>query len=308
MDETPEELVDQMAEQLEALLPVVGGVYSLEDAAADCGLADLWPGGLGQRETVRVLLHGALARGGKVLVDVVSVITRFGCRRLRREGRRTDSGALGLVEVLLRMIGNRRFGGELRSEALTMENWGQHEFGPGVLEGGELDLLPLRRRFERLGGMTERARRGAAFERLLVVLLDVFGLEPRGDLRREGEQVDATFALEGHIWLVEAKWTEEPAEPIALRDFAGKLAARPGRVLGVFVSVAGFTAGAIGCAKESRPGMLLLDDAHVRRVLDGTERLDDLLRRLHRRLVEKGESYEPEVERERLPRRIEGIA
>jgi hypothetical protein len=138
-------------------LPVAGGVYSFEDAAADCGLADLWPGDLGQRETAQVLLHGALARGGEALVDAVSVITRFGCRRLHRGGRPTDAG---------------------------------------------------------------------------------------------------------------------------------------GAVLGVFVSVAGFTDGAIGCAKESRPGMLLLDAAHVRRILDGTEQLDDMLRRLHRRLVEKKDPYE----------------
>src|SRR2546428_53609 len=136
-----------MAKCLQAFLPVAGGMYSLEDAASDCGLADLWPGD-GQRETVRVLLRGALARGGDVLFDV-------------------------------------------------------------------------------------------------------FRLDPRADLRREGEQLDATFELDGHVWLVEAKWTEEQADPSALRDFAAKLAARPGRVLGVFVSVAGFTDGAIGCAKES---------------------------------------------------------
>src|SRR5882762_1861951 len=138
MDETPEELVDEAAKQLEALLPLVGEIYSLEDAAADCGLADLWPGDLGQGETVRVLLRGALARGDKPLVDLVNTIVRFGSRRLRREGRRTDSGAFGLLEVDLRMIGNRRFGAELHSDALTTENWGQYEFGPESLDGGEL--------------------------------------------------------------------------------------------------------------------------------------------------------------------------
>jgi len=298
MDEKPEELVDEAAERLEALLPLVGGIYSLEDAAADCGLAELWPGDLGPRETVRVLLRGALARGAKPLVDLVNTIVRFGSRRLRGEGRQTESGALGLVEVDLRMIGNRRFGAELRSEALTMENWGQYQFGPEVLDGAELDLLPLRRRFERLEGMTDGVKRGFAFQRLLVVLLDVFGLNPHGDVRRIGEQIDATFKLDGQVWLVEARWTGEPAEPKELRDFGGKLAARPGRVLGVFVSVAGFTSGAVACPKENRAvGMLLLDAGHLRRVLDRTERFDHMLRRLHRHLIETGESYEPEVER-----------
>src|SRR6266850_6313913 len=204
MDEKPEELVDEAAERLEALLPLVGGIYSLEDAAADCGLAELWPGDLGPRETVRVLLRGALARGAKPLVDLVNTIVRFGSRRLRGEGRQTESGALGLVEVDLRMIGNRRFGAELRSEALTMENWGQYQFGPEVLDGAELDLLPLRRRFERLEGLTDGVKRGFAFQRLLVVLLDVFGLNPHGDVRRIGEQIDATFKLDGQVWLVEA--------------------------------------------------------------------------------------------------------
>ena len=40
---------------------------------------------------------------------------------------------------------------------------------------------------------------------------------------------------------------------------------------------------------------LLLDAGHLRRVLDGTERLDDMLRRLHGHLIETGESYEPEL-------------
>jgi hypothetical protein len=268
-------------------------VYSLQDAASDCGLADIWPNDLEEPETLRLLLRATLTRGGKALVDLVSVIVRFGCRRLRREGRRPNSeGALGLVEVLLRMIGNRRFGEELRSDAVTMENWGQFELGPGVLDASELDLAPLRRRFERLAEMVDRPRRGAAFERLLVALFDVFGLEPRARLRRPGEELDATLILEGHVWLVEAKWTEEPTDPSALRDFASKLRDRPGQVLGLFVSLSGFTDGAVRAARGSRPGMILLDGGHIRRVLAGDERLDAMLRRLHRRLVETGEPYE----------------
>jgi len=108
--------------------------------------------------------------------------------------------------------------------------------------------------------------------------------------------------LDQQVWLVEARWTGEPADPKEVRDFGGKLATRPGRILGLFVSVAGFTPGAVAYPKENRAvGMLLLDAGHLRRVLDGTERLDHLLRRLHRHLIETGESYEPDVERERLP-------
>jgi len=47
MDETPEELVDEAAKQLEALLPLVGEIYSLRTRRRTAP-RDLWPGDLGR--------------------------------------------------------------------------------------------------------------------------------------------------------------------------------------------------------------------------------------------------------------------
>src|SRR5712692_3643063 len=113
-------------------------------------------------ETLRLLLHAALRRGGKTLENLVDVVVRFGARRLRHQSDRVPVEEFALIEVHLRMIGNQRFGRALRSEAVLMENWGQHELGSGVLDAGELDLRPLLRRFGGLSGMADRQKLGLA--------------------------------------------------------------------------------------------------------------------------------------------------
>src|SRR5256885_7287768 len=86
---TPGYLVDDIANQLATLLPKEDGIYSLADAAGDCGLGDLWPTAsqVDQEKAVRAIVGAAYNRGAHVFVGVVSAIIRFGSRRLRRAGR-----------------------------------------------------------------------------------------------------------------------------------------------------------------------------------------------------------------------------
>jgi hypothetical protein len=57
-------------------------------------------------------------------------------------------------------------------------------------------------------------KRGFAFELFLDRMFSVAGLSPRKSFRLIGEQIDGSFELNGSIYLVEAKWQEDPMAPV----------------------------------------------------------------------------------------------
>src|SRR4051794_10112626 len=85
MDQTPEQLLGDIAAHLAKALPMQGGIYSLADATSDCGLVDCWSSAsvLDHESAVRTVLRAAYGRSPQLLVDLVSVIVRFGSRRFR---------------------------------------------------------------------------------------------------------------------------------------------------------------------------------------------------------------------------------
>src|SRR4051812_2980719 len=73
-----------------------------------------------------------------------------------------------------------------------------------------IDLIPLRKMFDRLRGMEDRQAAGLELERLLWRLFDLYELEPGAGFRVVGQQIDGSFKLNGFVYLVEAKWTRDP--------------------------------------------------------------------------------------------------
>ena len=65
--------------------------------------------------------------------------------------------------------------------------------------------------------------RGFAFEKFLTRLFNGFGFEARGSFRLVGEQIDGSFVLNGHTYLVEAKWQNALTPAADLHVFQGKI-------------------------------------------------------------------------------------
>jgi hypothetical protein len=67
-------------------------------------------------------------------------------------------------------------------------------------------LAGLKEEFDQLAAEKDRHKAGLAFEQFLNRLFETFQLRPRQPYRIVGEQIDGAFELDGHIYLVEAKW------------------------------------------------------------------------------------------------------
>jgi hypothetical protein len=69
-------------------------------------------------------------------------------------------------------------------------------------------LAGLKEEFDRLAAEKDRNKAGLALEGLLNRLFETFQLHPRLPYRRVGEQMDGSFVLDGHIYLLESKWVD----------------------------------------------------------------------------------------------------
>ena len=67
-------------------------------------------------------------------------------------------------------------------------------------------LRELKDCFLELAADRDRNRAGLALEKLLNRLFEAFTLQPRQPFRVVGEQIDGSFQLDGHIYLLESKW------------------------------------------------------------------------------------------------------
>ncbi len=156
------------------------------------------------------------------------------------------------------------------------------------------ELPRLQQRFMDMHGASDPHQRGRDFELLMVELLQVEALSPRHSISRVGEQIDISFELGPHTYLVEVRWKQTPSEPKELRDFHGKCQGVHVDVRGVFVSVQGYTAGCSeALAKLGELRVVMLDGAHLMSVLSGAISFAELLRKVVRKACDEGVPYVP---------------
>lgn len=129
--------------------------------------------------------------------------------------------------------------------------------------------------------------RGYAFQKFLYGVFEAHGTDPRSAFRNRGEEIDGSFALAGHAYLLEAKWEAKPAGVAALRAFEGKLAEKAPWARGLFISYVGFSCDglvAFGRAKRT----LCMDGYDLFEMLDRKLSLEQILEAKARRAAETG--------------------
>ena len=117
-----------------------------------------------------------------------------------------------------------------------------------------------------------RQARGKRFEAWLGELFEVYALDATLDVRNDSEQIDFTFWLDSLFVIGEARWLKGPVDSPQVRDFFGKLGERPPFVVGLFVSMGGFTEPALDFARRNSGQRTLL--TMPRNELDGILRAD----------------------------------
>lgn len=187
--------------------------------------------------------------------------------------------ALKLREIIRRQDADREYRESIRTSAAkaTRETYDSKlaELRIGFAEAHEL----------------EPQKKGYALESIFIELMRISGIPVEEPFRLVGEQIDGAIKYDGHYYLIELKWTGDKSEPKEIGHFyykvEGELQAR-----GLFVSMNGFTEGAITTLPKGKElKILLLDGQHLANVIFGMYRFQELLEHAIRQASLKGEIY-----------------
>ena len=109
-----------------------------------------------------------------------------------------------------------------------------------------------------------------------------------------GEQIDGAFVWRTRTYLVEAKWTKDPAAGKEFGAFNYKIEGKTADTRGLFISVNGYSPEAIaGMNGKGALKFVCLDGTHLMRALLSDDGLPALLELLWRHADETGEAYLP---------------
>lgn len=294
--------VSALAAHLYDYLPASGAIFTFGSAAQESGVAEFWPDGMSKLPALTHLLESTLERRRGNFCRLVERIVRGGLKYRTKKGTPLTRSDLEELNRLVAAVGFKipelwapEFLESLPAAKSPLVPAVEAPPAPSKTTADRGPALTrLLADFTTLHGLADRRKAGLAFEGLLNRLFELFNLAPQQPFRVEGEQIDGSFVLDHEVYLLEAKWTIEHIDQKELYAFRGKIEGKSSFTRGLFISVAGFTAPAQRAITQGKtPNFVMMDGAHLFRVLHGQLDLEDLLRRLARHLAERGEPYFP---------------
>jgi len=154
----------------------------------------------------------------------------------------------------------------------------------------ETRLHPLKGKFE-AAMVLESAKRGYALESLFSELMHVSNIPVIDGFRIEGEQIDGAIKYDSQYYLIELKWTANKTDPKEIGHFYYKIEGKMG-ARGIFLSINGFSPGAISTLQKGKSlQLILLDGNHLANVIYGHYTFQDLLEYAIRQASLCGEIY-----------------
>lgn len=253
----------------------------------------------GYKRSVAADLVGLLRRNEDryqgLVIDLLVELSRFDARfpRLAREedGERLVAAAKAALADVRAVVDT--YSAEARARAELRADIEMEAAYSAQQRSNAGALAALRQKFVELHtGPVSPQQRGLEFETLLNRLFALFDLEPKAAYVLQYEQVDGAFTFRTDDYLLEARWWKEPVEPKHLRDFEGKIRSKAKNVLGLFISVNGFTEGARNKAVEGT-ALILMDGTDLLAVLEARIDLPELLERKRRHAVQTGSPWLP---------------
>jgi hypothetical protein len=156
------------------------------------------------------------------------------------------------------------------------------------------ELEALKREFFALHNDENRQNAGLQLEKVLNRLFDLHNLSPREPFRVTGEQIDGSFELDHEVYLLEAKWHQDPIPEGDLLVFRGKMEGKSKYTRGVFVAVNGVSKGAaIAITQGKQPSFFIINGYDLTMLLEDYLDLPEFLRKRQRLLAEEGEVIAP---------------
>jgi hypothetical protein len=163
---------------------------------------------------------------------------------------------------------------------------GQHTNDPTRLARLKSDLLTI-------SGLQPRPR-GFAFEKFLNDLFELHDLAPRDSFRLKGEQIDGSFQHDGHTYLLEAKWQNDPVARAELALLNETVTSKATWTRGLLVSYSPFSSDGLAAFESGRPTALIaMDGLDLYEILDRGLSLSEILRIKARRAAETNRCFIP---------------
>jgi hypothetical protein len=149
----------------------------------------------------------------------------------------------------------------------------------------------LRDRLIKLSNLEPQAR-GYAFERFLQEFFSAYDLEPRRPFKLVGEQIDGSFQIGSHTYLVEAKWQNDETGQADLLVFHSKVDGKAKWSRGLFISYNGFTQDGLTAFSKGRSTSILgMTGQDIFFILDGAMTLIEAINTKARRAAETGDFF-----------------
>ena len=149
-------------------------------------------------------------------------------------------------------------------------------------------LKALRVEFRQLETLKGHAR-GSAFEKVLIDLFALFGLQSRSSFKLVGDRIDGSLLLDGAIYLIEARWRQDRVNDADILMFQERVTGKSTWSRGLFISHSGYAPGVQGIFfKGGSTSILGMTGQDLYSILDGKMSLEEAIRLKSRRAAETG--------------------
>ncbi len=300
-------LISDLKDLLYTFLPASGAPRTFEHAARAAGLVQAWQhGGTSKGPLIRALIEASLTSGRlEVFINEVVRLAldyrRVKGRPLRRDEIAKLADIAEHLEHPLPQLRESRFLSTLAPPAAASPPAPPPPppaptislADDSIARTRAAALDTMRQTFHSLSMMDNRQAAGQALNGLLTSLFEHFELHPTEAFRVVGEEIDGGFVFHADSYLVEAKWTKDKTAIQPLDAFDAKVARKSHYTRGLFVSINGYTEEAMAAYEKGNPRSVLIDGAHLYRVLSGAMTLPALLSVVIRIFTQRGTPYTP---------------
>lgn len=296
----------ELAEVLYGFLPGSGsstwkGHVSFKSIAEKVGVGDFWQPGSKLPMTSQLLertLEFRRARFEPLMLEIV----RAGLTYRQKNGKPVTPEEVEKINGLILEIGFKfpdlwdpdfvaclRVNGTARATERVEQARVVERLRESERTRRSRELEDLKKAFLALHEDPDRQSAGLKLEKVLNRLFELHGLSPREPFRVVGEQIDGSFELDHEVYLLEAKWHQDPRPAADLYVFREKIEGKSKFTRGVFLSINGVTSEAVDavtCGKQ--PNFFIIDGYDVIMMLEDNMDLVLFLRRRQRLLAEEG--------------------
>ena len=301
----------EMAELLYDFLPGSGnrnwrGHVSFKTVAEKVGVGEFWQPG-SKTPMIAALLERTLEYRRGRFEPLIMEIVRAGLTYKQKNGSSVTPNEIEKLNGLILEVGFKfpdlwdadflaslRADGSDRAKEHVKEVLIQERLKATERSKRSQELEQLKRAFFELHENDDRQKAGLQLEKVLNRLFSLHDLSPRESFKVVGEQIDGSFLLDHEVYLLEAKWTQNPTPEADLLVFRGKIEGKSKYTRGVFVTINGVSKEAsVAITQGKQPSFFIVDGYDITMLLEDNIELAEFLRIRQRLLAEEGRVIVP---------------